>query len=589
MRIDSLILSEIVIFPELFLGISIIYLVLHCTFLTVKQNYPLIQSSLTFLSVLVLFLSFCLLLNDSLAILNINSFNNTLVNDYLSFTVKGFTLTLSLFCLLIIRSYLINQKLNNFEYVLLILFSVLGLLFLCCSNDLITAYLALELQSLSFYVLAAFKKNSSFSVDAGIKYFILGALSSSLFLLGSSILYLSAGTICFSDFKDLFNSVFFVENNKHFSDFLELFGDIENPRMIYYLITNPEFMGGFDMEFIDLPFLKLLMLEGNLMFEPVTNFILFLIYPEHILVGYGLEKFFSSQHLNTDLSLIYNLAKFGLLLILISLFFKLAIAPFHIWSPDVYENSPSSSTLFFSIIPKLAIFVLLIRIFYNSFSGFVDEWRQFMIIFVILTTIVGSFGGLEQRKLKSLLVYSSISHMGYSLIAFSVETFESFQMLFCYLFVYSFSGLCVWSIFISTQLKSNYFQKQNKDLTDLTSLGKSNNILAVFFSTVLFSIAGFPPMIGFLVKISIFLTAIESNMFFVALICILCSVIGTFYYIRLVKILFFEKIIAGKLYYPINYFNSLLISLLFFLFLFLFINPTLLFLFSHKLSLLTLI
>ena len=340
MRIDSLILSEIVIFPELFLGISIIYLVLHCTFLTVKQNYPLIQSSLTFLSVLVLFLSFCLLLNDSLVILNFNSFNNTLVNDYLSFTVKGFTLTLSFFCLLIIRSYLINQKLNNFEYVLLILFSVLGLLFLCCSNDLITAYLALELQSLSFYVLAAFKKNSSFSVDAGIKYFILGALSSSLFLFGSSILYSSAGTICFSDFKDLFNTIFFVENDQHFCDFLELFGDIKNPRMIYYLMTNPEFTGGFDMEFIDLLFLKFLMLEGNLMFEPVPNFILFLIYPEHILVGYGLEEFFSSQHLNTDLLLIYNLAKFGLLLILISLFFKLAIAPFHIWSPDVYENSP---------------------------------------------------------------------------------------------------------------------------------------------------------------------------------------------------------------------------------------------------------
>jgi len=507
MRIDTLLLSEIGVLPELFLGISIVYLVLHCTFLAIRNSYPLIQSSVIFLGSLVLFLSFCLLINDSLIVLGLNSFNNTIVNDYLSFTVKGFTAILSLFCLLVIKNYLISQKLNNFEYVLLILFSVLGLFLLCSSNDLITAYLAIELQSLSFYVLAAFQKNSSFSVDAGVKYFIIGALSSSLFLFGSSLLYCNTGTVCFSDFKDLFENYFFCDS----------------------LNANVEFL--FD----------------------------------------------------------YDLVKFGLLLILISLFLKLAIAPFHVWSPDVYENSPSSSTFFFAVVPKLAVFVLLIRIFYFSFNSFIDSWRYFIVVIVVLTVIVGSFGGLEQRKLKSLLVYSSISHMGYVLISFSVGTFESMQILLCYLLVYSFSGLCIWTIFISTRLKTNYFQKQNKDLTDLVSLGKSNNTLALIFSIVLFSVAGFPPMIGFLVKISVFLTAIESSMFFVPLICILCSVVGTFYYIRIVKILFFEKTLAGKLFYPINYFNSISISFLFYFFIFLFVNPTLLFLFSYKLSLLTML
>jgi NADH-quinone oxidoreductase subunit N len=176
--------------------------------------------------------------------------------------------------------------------------------------------------------------------------------------------------------------------------------------------------------------------------------------------------------------------------------------------------------------------------------------------------------------------------MGYALIAFSAGTFESIQMLFCYLIVYSFSGLCVWSIFLLTRIKNNYLQKQNKDLTDLVLLGKSNYMLAIFFTTVLFSVAGFPPMIGFLVKISVFLTAIESSMYFVALLSILCSVIGTFYYIRLIKILYFEKVLVGKLYYPINLQSSVLISILFFLFLFLFINPTILYLFSYKFSLL---
>jgi NADH-quinone oxidoreductase subunit N len=499
MRIETLLFKEIIILPELFLGISLVYLVLHSTFLAVRKNYPLIQSSILYLGVLVLFLSCLLVLNDGLDVLEQSVLNDTIVNDYVSFFSKLIIGSLSLFCLLMIQPYLINQKINQFEYILLILFAVLGLFLLCSSNDLLTAYLAIELQSLAFYVLASFKRNSTYSVDAGIKYFILGAFSSSLFLFGSSLLYGVTGTINFEEFKDLYVNV----------------------------------------------------APGN----------------------------------NADLSNI-SLVQFGLVFILISLLFKLAIAPFHTWAPDVYEGSPSASTFFFAVVPKLAIFVLLLRIFYYSFFGFFESWRYFIVIVIVLSIIVGSFGGIEQRKLKSLLVYSSISHMGYALIAFSAGTFESIQMLFCYLVVYSFSGLCVWSIFVLTRLKNNHLQKQNKDLTDLVSLGKSNYMLAIFFTTVLFSVAGFPPMIGFLVKISVFLTAIESSMFFVVLISILCSVIGTFYYIRLIKILYFEKVLVGKLYYPIQTQSSILISFLFFSFLFLFINPTLLYLFSYKLNLL---
>jgi len=200
----------------------------------------------------------------------------------------------------------------------------------------------------------------------------------------------------------------------------------------------------------------------------------------------------------------------------------------------------------------------------------------------MLTVIVGSFGGLEQKKLKSLLAYSSVSHMGYTLIAFSTGTFEGMQILFCYLFLYMIVGLCVWSIFLVLQLKYSYIKKQNKDLTDLNSLSKSNNILALFFSTALLSIAGLPPMIGFLVKIGIFLVAIEASMYLVAVISILCSVISTFYYIRIIKIMYFEKSVVGKLYYPIKFDTSLLIVCLFYFLLFLFVNPTLLYLMSYK-------
>jgi|TARA_B110000261_G_scaffold157349_1_gene192280 NADH-quinone oxidoreductase subunit N len=505
MRIETLLFKEIVILPELFLGLSLVYLVLHCTFLAIKKKNLLIQNSVLYLGVLVLFLSCVLVVNDCLDVLELSSLNDTIINDYVSFSSKLVIGSLSLFCLLMIQPYLASQKINQFEYILLILFAVLGLFLLCSSNDLLTAYLAIELQSLAFYVLASFKKNSTYSVDAGIKYFILGAFSSSLFLFGSSLLYGVTGTINFEEFRDLLISVSPGDINTTFSD----------------------------ISFFDI-----------------------------------------------------GLIKFGLIFILISLLFKLAIAPFHTWAPDVYEGSPSASTFFFAVVPKLAIFVLLLRIFYYSFFGLFESWRYFIVVSVVLSVIVGSFGGLEQRKLKSLLVYSSISHMGYALIAFSAGTFESIQMLFCYLIVYSFSGLCVWSIFLLTRIKNNYLQKQNKDLTDLVLLGKSNYMLAIFFTTVLFSVAGFPPMIGFLVKISVFLTAIESSMYFVALLSILCSVIGTFYYIRLIKILYFEKVLVGKLYYPINLQSSVLISILFFLFLFLFINPTILYLFSYKFSLL---
>jgi len=301
-----------------------------------------------------------------------------------------------------IQQYLKDQKLNQFEYLLLILFAILGLFLLCSSNDLITAYLAIELQSLAFYVLAAFKKNSTFSIESGLKYFILGAFSSSLFLFGSSILYGISGTVNFEEFKDLF--------------FWALPGNVVNLSDV----TN------------------------NLYFESKENSQIALNYP------YSLQKklFFSNVFFDV------NLLQLGLIFILISLFFKLAVAPFHVWAPNVYEGSPSSSTFLFSVVPKLAIFVLLMRIFYYSFYGMIEYWRYFIVVVIILTIIVGSFGGLEQRKLKSLLVYSSISHMGYSLIAFSTGTFEGIQMLFCYLVIYSFSGLSIWSIFILVRLKT---------------------------------------------------------------------------------------------------------------------------------------
>ena len=502
-----LIFKEIQLLPEIFLGISIIYLIIHGTFLSVNTKYLLIHNSVLYLSILIVSLFCFLLVNNAVECSNFQIFNNTIMVDFLSFSSKVWIATMSIFYFLMVQRYITIQKINYFEYSVLILFALLGIFFICSSNDLITAYLSIELQSLSFYIMATMKKDSAFSIDAGLKYFILGAFSSSLFLFGSSILYGISGTVNFEDLKNLF------------------------------FLTSLDYN---DICVLDSrTFVKNIFLDGNLI-------------------------------------------QFALVFIFVSLLFKLAVAPFHLWSLDVYEESPSSSTFFFAVIPKLAIFVLLIRIFYLSFFEHIVKWRYFIVVVAVLTVIVGSFGGLEQTKLKTLLAYSSISHMGYTLIAFSTGTFEGMQILFCYLFLYMVAGLCIWSIFLVLRLKYRYTKKQNKDLADLNSLSKSNNILALFFSTVLLSVAGLPPMVGFLVKVGIFLASIEASMYFVAIISILCSVISTFYYIRIVKIMYFESSIAGKLYYPIKSNISIIIVGLFYFLLFLFTNPTLVYLISYK-------
>ena len=506
-----LIFKEVQLLPEIFLGISIIYLIIHGTFISVDTKYLLIHNSVIYLSILIMSMFCYLLLNNTIEFNNFQIFNNTINIDFLGFCAKFWIALISIFCFLMIQYYIITQKINYFEYSILILFSLLGIFFLCSSNDLITAYLSIELQSLSFYILATMKKDSSFSVDGGLKYFILGAFSSSLFLFGSSILYGASGSVNFEDLKNLFFLI-----------------DLESDNV---------------NEFSSYIFTKHLFLNGSLI-------------------------------------------QFALIFIFVSLLFKLGIAPFHLWSIDVYEGSPSSSTFFFAVIPKLAIFILLIRIFYSSFFEYAIKWRYYIVILALLTIIIGSFGGLEQKKFKSLLAYSSISHMGYTLIAFITGTFEGMQVLFCYLFLYMIVGLYMWSIFLVLRLKYKYTKKQNKDLADLDSINKSNNILALFFSTVLLSIAGLPPMVGFLVKIGIFLASMEASIYFVAIISILCSVISTFYYIRVIKIMYFESSVAGKLYCPINSDMSVLIVCLFYFLLFLFVNPTLVYLISHKIVLL---
>jgi NADH-quinone oxidoreductase subunit N len=384
-------------------------------------------------------------------------------------------------------------------------------------------YLAIELQSLSFYILTAYNKDSPYSVESGIKYFILGSFSSGLFLFGASLIYGALGTVNFTEIKDL--HIFHASGN----EFRSITTDTNDIGTVFNILTSFDY--------------RVLLETGN-----------FLIV--------------------------------GLLFVFVSLFFKLALAPFHLWSPDIYEHSPTSSVFFFATVPKISIFVVTLR--FSSCVLFTDlSWSTSVVsIVAVLSVVVGSLGGLEQRQIKSLLAYSSISHMGYVLISFISESFEGFQMLFCYLIVYIGSGVCIWSVFMLLRLKKTDKIKQNKDLGDFALLKKSNKMLSIILMTALFSIAGIPPMIGFLAKLNIFFVAVKKSMYFIAFFSIMFSVVSTFFYLRIVKILFFEPRIVGKLYYPIKSRNVVIVVILFYFFLFLFINPSMLYLTTHKMSLL---
>jgi NADH-quinone oxidoreductase subunit N len=283
---------------------------------------------------------------------------------------------------------------------------------------------------------------------------------------------------------------------------------------------------------------------------------------------------------------LYPFLEIGLAFVIFSLFIKLALAPFHVWSLDVYEGSPTISTFFFAVMTKLSFFVFLVRISYVAAFQYSEVWQFYGIITALLSVFVGSFGGLRQRKLKTLLAYSSVSHMGYALLAFSAGTLFGAEMLLFYLVVYMLSSLGVWFVVLVTQIRrKRYTDKFNKELGDLTLLRKSNPALAFSLTLTMFSIAGIPPLIGFFAKMGVFLSILHAKYYFVALLAILCSVVSTFYYIRIIKILYFENILVGQLYRPLKTSKIIVFSTSIFLLLFLFTNPTILYLIVYKIVL----
>lgn len=538
--INIVLLQNFTLFTEYFLSINIFYILIVLVLITYNIFGLMLQKTLSECIAIILLMACCLLLNEDLLTLGFVSFHNTIINDFSTFIAKFLICFFSSFYFLLISTSLKEQKLTSFEYLLIILFAILGLLLMCCSNDFMIAYLSLELSSLAFYILASFKKTSSYSIESGLKYFITGAVSSAFFLLGISFIYIFSGSIYFDDFKTLYETNAFYD--------VELANENEVYRIV---VLHP-----------NLTFLRLLFFYYDLRATQSGKLSL-----ESIL----------------DTIFDFSFGEIGLALITCSLCIKLAAAPFHLWSLDVFEGSPSSSSFFFAAISKLAIFVLLIRIcFINLHSTFI-YWQSYMLWIGLFSVFIGSLGGLKQRKLKTLLAYSSITNVGYGLLALGLSDSLGIQMLFFHLIIYMISSLCAWSILIFLRLKTKKVSnKFNKELCDLALLRKTNSTITFAFSLTMFSLAGIPPMVGFLAKMGIFLSVMSKSFFVLAAAAAVFSVIAAFFYIRVVKIIYFENLLMGKLYYPINSSNIILLSFLVFLLILLFVNPSILYLVSFK-------
>jgi NADH-quinone oxidoreductase subunit N len=486
----------VVLFPELFIGTVIVFLLSYGVIFSTSEYYknPALAVNVSWLSFFSLGIAFLLSVNNSSSSMII--FNQMLIVDPFTNLVKAFLLLTSMAAILISMNYLDYRKINTFEYSLLILLSVLGMLSLVSTYDLLSLYLGVELMSLSFYILAAYQRNSEFSGEAGLKYFILGAFSSGLLLFGSSMVYGFTGMTNFEDIATLISGL----------------GSISDP-------------------------------------------------------------------------ISYNGIVIGILFISIALLFKIAAAPFHMWSPDVYEGSPTPVTAFFSTVPKVALLGLSIRLFFYTFYDFISIWQDLLILSAMISMVWGSIAALSQTRVKRLMAYSGIVNIGYMLVGIASGTITSILGLLVYLFIYVVMSIAFFSFVLGTQnLKTKAL---NVYLLDLVNLGKTNIVLGLAISLVLFSMIGLPPLAGFFGKMYLFFGAMNSNLYTVAILGVMSSVVAAFYYIRIIKLMFFE--LSSKrftLYKQMDQLNAYVLSTSLFLLIIFMISSDPVLLSCHRICLL---
>jgi len=420
------------IYPEIFLIMSTLSLLMIGVFF--KNSFALVKKITIFALIICIPLVYVNFGNQILV------FNNSYSINAFSNLLKIIILISSAFSLIFTGQYLKRINIEKFEYMILILSSTIGMFAMVSANDLIGLYLGIELQSLSLYVLSSLDRNSLNSSESGVKYFVLGALSSGLFLYGCSLIYGFTGS------------------------------------------TN------------------YLMISENLSVENIGII-------------------------------------FGLVFVIVGLAFKISAVPFHMWTPDVYQGSPTSVTAFFALAPKVAGMGAFIQILFVAFKGAYVEWKSIIVFISIASMILGSVAAIGQTNIKRLMAYSSIGHMGYALAGVAAGSIAGISSTVSYISIYVVMNIAAFTCILFLSREKKYFE----DIRELGGMSKNHPIVSACLCLTLFSLAGIPPLAGFFAKFYVFKAVIESEMYMLAIIGLLSSVISAFYYLRVIKIIYFDK------------------------------------------------
>ncbi len=363
------------------------------------------------------------------------------VSDAFSRFAKVLILLGAALTLLLSLDWNVKQGLGRFEYAVLMLFSTVGMMVMVSANDLMTLYVGLELLSLSLYVIAAFDRDNARSAEAGLKYFVLGALASGLLLYGASLVYGFAGTTNFDRLADALS------------------------------------MGG---------------------------------------AGTGVVV--------------------GLVFVLAGLAFKISAVPFHMWTPDVYEGAPTPVTAFFATAPKVAAIALLMRVLAGPFGDLAAQWGQVIWVCSVGSMILGAFAALGQRNIKRLMAYSSIGHVGYALMGLTVADETGLRGVLVYMAIYVVMNIGTFAVLVAMRRNGRALE----GIDDLAGLGRTDPGMALWMAIFMFSMAGIPPLAGFFGKLYVFLAAVQAGYWVLAAVGVVTSVVASFYYLRIVKVMYFD-------------------------------------------------
>ena len=397
--------------------------------------------SLSWLSVLALAVAGVTLM--TLGDVRMTTFNGQFVVDSFAQFMKWLVLIGSALAIILSLGYNERERIARFEYPVLILFATVGMLMMVSANDLISLYVGIELQSLSLYVIAAFRRDSTRSAEAGLKYFVLGALSSGMLLYGCSMIYGFTGTTGFDGLAAAFK-------------------DAGTP-------------------------------------------------------GVGLIV--------------------GLVMMMAGLAFKVSAVPFHMWTPDVYEGAPTPVTAFFSVAPKIAAIALFVRVMVGPFGALIDQWQQIVILISIASMVLGALAAIWQTNIKRLLAYSSIGHVGYALVGLAAGTQEGVRGIAIYMAIYLAMNVGAFCCVLAMRKHGRMVE----GIDDLAGLSRTSPMMAAAMAIFMFSMAGIPPLAGFFGKFYVFLAAVNAGLYMLAVIGLLTSVIGAFYYLRIVKLMYFDE------------------------------------------------